>query len=65
MKWLALQCETREVVEGRWDLDATCWNEEGNLIAIARSLNLVVEFERSTIGKVGKQANPKGGGSKM
>ncbi|KAF7189005.1 hypothetical protein HII31_09669 [Pseudocercospora fuligena] len=54
-KWLCLRQNTKECVEGRFDMDATVWDVEGKLIAVSQSFWYVVEPPRE-----GKQKSASG-----
>lgn len=55
-KWLMLTSQTKEVVEGRFDVGAEVWDSKGRLVATASSLWRM--FDLSRVGK--KSSSGKG-----
>ncbi|KAI9015140.1 thioesterase-like superfamily-domain-containing protein [Gaertneriomyces semiglobifer] len=46
-RWVAQDIRTKYLVNGRHEVDAELWDEDGNLLAIARQMALVVSWERN------------------
>ncbi|KAK0638463.1 thioesterase-like superfamily-domain-containing protein [Cercophora newfieldiana] len=54
VEWLYLRMQTKEIRNGRLDLEVVVMDEKGELIAVAHHVNLVVGLERNTAGRKGK-----------
>jgi len=53
-EWLYLRMQTKEIREGRFDLEVVVLDEGGELVAVAGCVNLVVGMERNMAGRRGK-----------
>lgn len=58
-KWLALRWHTKELVNGRWDLDIEVWDVKGRLIANGSALFLLVDISRMAAHGMNKQQQSK------
>ncbi|KAL6925371.1 hypothetical protein FSST1_002645 [Fusarium sambucinum] len=59
VEWLFIRTEARKIEQGRLDLQVTILDQEGDLVALASHINLILSASRNLGVKDGKEAKGK------